>query len=852
MLSAIGDTAGKIHEEIETLTREMSDVRIEESTIENLFVEFQDSHKREISHLSFQLETILLQQEAVKVSSDVLRTKMLRDKVRGSLAFAYMHARRTQISKAKSDTYDWILGGGNQNSAALGGFLEWLDDPHPANNMFWISGKPGSGKSTLLRYLDMNVDAFKCRRWLSQKDLYICRFFVWNPGEALQKSFKGLLQAVLHQILSVCKWLTEIAISDERICATELTDTGLEWTLHELERTFADCLSRASITAKIFILLDGLDELQGNDQDRQDMLDYLRGLSTIDNVKICVSSRPWNIFNDFFRNLPTIRIQDFTRPDIENYVRYSLWESISVQSTYIRDSGEASQLVEAIISKADGVFLWVRLVVDQLLRGFRDGETIRTLKRKVDSLPPDLDGFFHRIIESIEPAYRREGSAYLQTAIFAIQDEQITWPRGLLEYTFLEHEDPSFAMTSSFDFDELRLDNIDALAYRIDWGKRRLNSRCMGLLECTQSSLPVIINKYAEKSENARTMLLCTDVNLLHRSLMDYLMTSEAQLVLHRHTGGLFESRQFLCNALLVKICALTKYLSRSAVSALHLRDPTTILLADQTHSLLLALADYHNLDTAILWSFLRLLEPTLQLLKEMITFDKREVEIGTLVLVRFLRRLKSSDHLLLAVAVHYNLEHVVKHYIPADHLSRDQKAELLEVALSDISTQTSRKVVLVQWLLENGADPNMPISSSYTIWHKYLDTAQRIMSSDLLTPQILALIKIIAILIQHGAEMQCVTGSSYSAPITLSQWVEARQRLIRRNHNPSRHGVDGYRDYTAELEAFESLESVIHEVEMGKPHAKGQTDKKRKQSDSTEDTKRQRLLKLPTSRDSP
>ena len=282
-------------------------MRVDEATLKALCAKFQTSHESEISQVSFHLGTILLQQEAVKISSDDSRTNLVRNKIRASLAFADMDSRRSQIYKAKGETYDWILGGDRQNSVALGGLLEWLDDPCPATRMFWISGKPGSGKSTLLRYLDMNVDAFKCCRWLSQKTLFICGFFVWSPGEALQKSFRGLLQAVLHQLLSTFRWLTEIAIGDEKLYAAESADASLVWTVPELEKALVDCLSRVSTTTKILMLLDGLDELQGNDQDRQDMLEYLRSLSQLGDVKLCVSSRSWNIFNDFFADFQQSR-----------------------------------------------------------------------------------------------------------------------------------------------------------------------------------------------------------------------------------------------------------------------------------------------------------------------------------------------------------------------------------------------------------------------------------------------------------------------------------------------------------------------------------------------------------------
>ncbi|OQV10306.1 hypothetical protein CLAIMM_14326 [Cladophialophora immunda] len=92
--------------------------------------------------------------------------------------------------------------------------------------------------------------------------------------------------------------------------------------------------------------------------------------------------------------------------------------------------------------------------------GRRDGETIRTLKRKLASMPADLDGFFKRLIHSIDPAYRSEASAFLQTTMFGFQNTDVKWPRGLLEFTLLDADDADFAMRSSYDFAELDCVNV--------------------------------------------------------------------------------------------------------------------------------------------------------------------------------------------------------------------------------------------------------------------------------------------------------------------------------------------------------------------------------------------------------
>jgi hypothetical protein len=44
------------------------------------------------------------------------------------------------------------------------------------------------------------------------------------------------------------------------------------------------------------------------------------GLATFPSIKICLSGRPWPVFEDAFKSCPSLRLQDLTRKDITLYV----------------------------------------------------------------------------------------------------------------------------------------------------------------------------------------------------------------------------------------------------------------------------------------------------------------------------------------------------------------------------------------------------------------------------------------------------------------------------------------------------------------------------------------------------
>jgi hypothetical protein len=150
---------------------------------------------------------------------------------------------------------------------------------------------------------------------------------------------------------------------------------------------------------KLFLLIDGLDEFEGTDDARQNLIDLLAASAAHENVKIRISSRPWNIFRDAFGSCPQLRLQDLTYNDISTYVREQLLSNNRFQRLIQYDTLLAEDLVASLISKAVGVFSWVRLVVSQLLKGLRDGDGIRALLVKVKVLPADLDEYFMCLME---------------------------------------------------------------------------------------------------------------------------------------------------------------------------------------------------------------------------------------------------------------------------------------------------------------------------------------------------------------------------------------------------------------------------------------------------------------------
>jgi hypothetical protein len=93
-------------------------------------------------------------------------------------------------------------------------------------------------------------------------------------------------------------------------------------------------------------------------------------------------------------------LERLTRDDMDKYVRGMLEENARF-TALLRKDPAASSLVHEIRDKAQGVFLWVTLVVKSLLSGLTQHGGLEELQHRLQALPPDLRAFFARMLESI-------------------------------------------------------------------------------------------------------------------------------------------------------------------------------------------------------------------------------------------------------------------------------------------------------------------------------------------------------------------------------------------------------------------------------------------------------------------
>ena len=382
-----------------------------------------------------------------------------------------------------------------------------------------------------MKYLSDNSEVEEnLQVWAGDTKLVTASFYFWNAGNSMQKSQEGLLQSLIFEVLRKCPSLIK-TVCPNRWDATErnnLCDTS--WTLPELAQVMTNLISQTSMPVKFCFFIDGLDEYEG---DHPEIIRVLNAINSSSNIKICLSSRPWNVFEDAFGQHPTRKLymEDLTRGDIEAYVRSKLENHMAFRLR-ASDQEDFQNLIVRTVKKSAGVFLWVFLVVRSLLEGLTNEDSIRTLEARLDDLPADLEDFFGHILEKVDTVYRRDMARTFQVALQAMD------PLTLIMHSYLDESDADYALK----IDSAPMGNYE-MDTRISQMRRRINGRCKGLLEPSFDHLGGNFWGY--------------QVEFLHRTVRDYLLTKDMQSMLNKYMstpGSSFNANKSLCRGYLALI----------------------------------------------------------------------------------------------------------------------------------------------------------------------------------------------------------------------------------------------------------------------------------------------------------
>ncbi|KAI0865933.1 hypothetical protein F4860DRAFT_500000 [Xylaria cubensis] len=316
------------------------------------------------------------------------------DRLIASLPTPDANQRLRDVEERFQNTFDWIY------HLKETQFRHWLQS---GTGLFWINGKPGSGKSTLMKFIYKDRRTHELLDDWKKDDMIRAAFFFHHRGNALQKSFAGLLRSILSQIVSKRRDLARLL--------SEFHETEEDWSLNNLQKGFRKIVFQDEIPLHLCLFLDALDEYDGQ---LEFLCRFLKDLGEIQSsetktIKVCFSSRPWETFTTAFQNTLGFSIQSFTQADIQDYCLGSMRDESAII---------LQELVPNIVSRANGVFLWVKLVIKDLVDATKKAQLSKeNLQEHLNAFPTELDEYYAEIIKRIPYTNRWKVYAMLEVIV---------------------------------------------------------------------------------------------------------------------------------------------------------------------------------------------------------------------------------------------------------------------------------------------------------------------------------------------------------------------------------------------------------------------------------------------------
>lgn len=232
----------------------------------------------------------------------------------------------------------------------------------------------------------------------------------------LQKTRIGFFRSLLSQIIQAIPeavpvmfneseraemvWRSRSMLTDQPVCTIErLSGAFLQWRKHD--------------PTPLYLHVDGIDEV---DSDPAEIAQLLLELGTCKSTKVLAAGRDHPEFQHAFKQ-DRLGLHELTEPDI---VRYTL-DKVCTEKlrNCVTKPDKILSLLREVKESAQGVFLWVHLVLSMLVKGTHCDERFEQLMSRLRAYPKDLDDMYWYIYHQIDPMHLDDAAFWIVTVYLA-------------------------------------------------------------------------------------------------------------------------------------------------------------------------------------------------------------------------------------------------------------------------------------------------------------------------------------------------------------------------------------------------------------------------------------------------
>ncbi|KAB8078648.1 hypothetical protein BDV29DRAFT_165951 [Aspergillus leporis] len=299
-----------------------------------------------------------------------------------------------KINKSRvPKTGDWIQ---SENT-----FTGWMKRDLP---VMFIAGNPGAGKS----YLSSSIISFLKDQYpqgVQHPSHVSVAYFFFKDDNPNTRSFHQALRDLAYQISkndpAYVKYLATVA-DYSRISTLESA-----WRVLFVEFF----LNKSPVSSTVYILFDGVDE--AFDEERQSFLQLAKDLYDAPEggrLQLAFVGRPHvsdQLVEALETNVPTIYVTTQKNSgDIDRYIKTSIQKSVilrRVSATLRRE------IAEKLSTGAEGMFLWVNLMLQELVKKRNES----SIRKSLDQAPKGLKEMLRHVLMSFSGSLEEEELEFL-------------------------------------------------------------------------------------------------------------------------------------------------------------------------------------------------------------------------------------------------------------------------------------------------------------------------------------------------------------------------------------------------------------------------------------------------------
>lgn len=247
------------------------------------------------------------------------------------------------------------------------------------------AGKPATGKSVLAGYVVNRLEATGD-----------CSFYFFKHSDKVRSSVSGFLRSIAHQMASFNSSVRE------KLIEIQQDDPHLEDNVRTIWRkVFVGGIFRTTFHQPNYWVIDALDECRNEGRNYAGLFSLMAKIEESVPLKVFITSRMSPDLEKLLTPLTMVTEQMSVDDSLQDIRAYCEANSPDLP---VKDELALEELINRIVEKSAGCFLWAVLVVRQL----QDVYSVEETQQVLEEVPEEMEDFYMRNLENLSQAGRNK------------------------------------------------------------------------------------------------------------------------------------------------------------------------------------------------------------------------------------------------------------------------------------------------------------------------------------------------------------------------------------------------------------------------------------------------------------